>query len=878
MAPQTQVRRIVVQVDARDSDGKLRALQRGFAGLNQGIKGTTSAVTSFRNAFLALQGLNFAGFGIGSLTQTLDQVQKLNDRLKLTEGSAAGANLAFSQLVGVANDNRTSVTDLADVYARLNLSLRDTGISSKALIGLTDTLQKSFRISGSTAQEATATVIQLSQGLASGELRGQELRSVLEQNALVGELLAKRFGIARGELIKFSEKRGGIQTVEFLEAISANFSSINAQAANLAPTIGETLTANFNRLRETANRLNQEFLITRRVSDLINAGFANLDIAAAVIGIAAAFKAYTFSVSLATTATVAFNTSVVALVSSPIVGSVVRAGAALAGLAVSATAASVGIIAAVTGFTAALALSDEFRGFIKGTITDLADFLALSVRTKEYREEVLRQRNALKETREQTQGLVFSQTVLGQAFDKTFESIANGTKQTFVLADANKGLTTNYVEQREQITEYQKALNEFAKQLRGNSNAAFNYKATLSALNEEFLATRNLAAYNKGLRDLELFKLNQDFKEGAINLETYNKRLQEINFGKAINRAQELRNDLLDLNREFGMFGDVQAYSQRLNAIQIERVSKDFAEGRTNLLDFNRALTDRAIERYNIQLQKGSVTLQEYVAATEQLRIDQLNRSFRAGAIDVFEYNRQLTELGEKFNPSSALFTGTANYIRQAGTLSQNIANGITQTFGRLEEFFTDFTKTGRFNFREFAAGVIDDLNRIIVRALIIRPIAQGILGNIGGGAAVSTAGSTDLATGATANLAANGASFNGSKATFFARGGVVNKPTGFTFNGGKMGVMGEAGPEAILPLRRTASGDLGVKADATPANVFVNIINQSGNSVEQRESTNANGDRFIEVLVLSTVKEGISNGIFDKQLSQTFGLSRRGA
>jgi phage-related minor tail protein len=122
---------------------------------------------------------------------------------------------------------------------------------------------------------------------------------------------------------------------------------------------------------------------------------------------------------------------------------------------------------------------------------------------------------------------------------------------------------------------------------------------------------------------------------------------------------------------------------------------------------------------------------------------------------------------------------------------------------------------------------------------------------------------------------ATGGAFNNGVK--YFAKGGVVDRATMFGMRGG-MGVMGEKGPEAILPLRRTGNGDLGVKAEAVPSNVIVNIVNQGGGEVEQRESTNSNGERTIDILILGKVKEGFANGAFDKTLSQQYGLRRRGA
>jgi phage-related minor tail protein len=77
----------------------------------------------------------------------------------------------------------------------------------------------------------------------------------------------------------------------------------------------------------------------------------------------------------------------------------------------------------------------------------------------------------------------------------------------------------------------------------------------------------------------------------------------------------------------------------------------------------------------------------------------------------------------------------------------------------------------------------------------------------------------------------ANGGVFAQNGVVPFARGGVVSKPTLFPFANG-VGLMGEAGPEAIMPLRRGPSGRLGVEASGGVGNVVVNV-DASGSAVQ---------------------------------------------
>ncbi|WP_319417424.1 tape measure protein [Marispirochaeta aestuarii] len=110
---------------------------------------------------------------------------------------------------------------------------------------------------------------------------------------------------------------------------------------------------------------------------------------------------------------------------------------------------------------------------------------------------------------------------------------------------------------------------------------------------------------------------------------------------------------------------------------------------------------------------------------------------------------------------------------------------------------------------------------------------------------------------------------------TPFANGGIVTKPTIFPMASGA-GLMGEAGPEAIMPLARTASGDLGVRAAG--GNMNVTIINNSSNSsVRTEEETGANGDKEVRVYIENLVTQGIARGDFDKAHNRRYGLVPKG-
>ena len=103
---------------------------------------------------------------------------------------------------------------------------------------------------------------------------------------------------------------------------------------------------------------------------------------------------------------------------------------------------------------------------------------------------------------------------------------------------------------------------------------------------------------------------------------------------------------------------------------------------------------------------------------------------------------------------------------------------------------------------------------------------------------------------------------------TKFAQGGVVNGPTPFPMANG-MGVMGEAGPEAIMPLSRGPDGKLGVKGGG--ANVTIQIVNNSQSNIRRETTTDSSGQR-IERLIIDAVGRGMTNGQLDTPMIGRFG------
>jgi hypothetical protein len=229
-------------------------------------------------------------------------------------------------------------------------------------------------------------------------------------------------------------------------------------------------------------------------------------------------------------------------------------------------------------------------------------------------------------------------------------------------------------------------------------------------------------------------------------------------------------------------------------------------------------------------------------------------------------------ELEEGLRNSRELTEGAraafADYADAATDAGAQIERAIEGALGGLETALVGFVQTGKLEWRSLVDAMIADLIRLFVRAQVLGPLAQGLGGLFGGGELV---GSIPGAT-----FTARGAAFESGRRLAFARGGVVGRPTLFPLARG-IGLMGEAGPEAILPLQRLPGGDLGARAAGGGAVFNQTIVNEAGVEIETEERRNASGglDQLL-VLVRRDAEQQMIEGRLGRATAERFGLSDR--
>lgn len=240
----------------------------------------------------------------------------------------------------------------------------------------------------------------------------------------------------------------------------------------------------------------------------------------------------------------------------------------------------------------------------------------------------------------------------------------------------------------------------------------------------------------------------------------------------------------------------------------------------------------------------------EKAAATQEL----LNAAERQGLEITPELRASIEHLA----------TGYANAVVEAEKLAESQQNirDIAEDFkGLAQDVLSGFINDLREG-KSAAEALENALGKVADRLLDI--FLSNLFGGGGGGG-----GFLDFL------FNAKGNAFSGGRVTAFARGGVVNKPTIFPMANG-MGLMGEAGPEAILPLKRGATGRLGVDASgAGGGGTVVNVIDNAGVDKRTERRRGPDGRAIVEI-VLERVKEDYATGGFDSVNRTRYGTSPR--
>jgi lambda family phage tail tape measure protein len=260
---------------------------------------------------------------------------------------------------------------------------------------------------------------------------------------------------------------------------------------------------------------------------------------------------------------------------------------------------------------------------------------------------------------------------------------------------------------------------------------------------------------------------------------------------------------------------------------------QDEIEARKHLLDMSE------IEgRYHIDTLAERIELEkELLAITQKMEVKEGDASgLIAKQKAIRESNKNIYTLQKELSgsdPYKGMIAGIKSWGEEASNVGKKLESATSGWINKATDSLMEFVETGKTSFSDLARSIIKDLLRIMIQAQMAN-LAKSLFGSGVGGSVLSSWGSW--------SIGANGFAMQNGQRLAFANGGIVNGPTIFPMANG-MGLMGEAGPEAIMPLKRTATGQLGVVSQgggAITVNVPVSGISDKSmiadlkNSIEQ--------------------------------------------
>ncbi|EHZ1530597.1 tape measure protein [Salmonella enterica] len=272
------------------ADKQVRDITDGMeGGFNRADKAASSLTSSFGSLSRVATSL-MAILSVQQVAQYADAWTTLNN--KLANALRPGEQLVdvTERVFNITQQTRGSLDATASLYARLERATREYGTSADDLAKLTTIINQGFVVSGATAQEAENAIIQLSQGLASGALRGEEFNSVNEQGNRLIVALADSMGVGIGQMRQMAAA-GKLTTDVVVNGLLSQGVTIGNEFANTTTTISQALQVAGNNITKffgenstvkTGTAIFNDAVIS--VSENIGALSAILTAAAAVMG------------------------------------------------------------------------------------------------------------------------------------------------------------------------------------------------------------------------------------------------------------------------------------------------------------------------------------------------------------------------------------------------------------------------------------------------------------------------------------------------------------------------------------------------------------------------------------------------------------------
>ena len=479
-------------------------------------------------------------------------------------------------------------------------------------------------------------------------------------------------------------------------------------------------------------------------------------------------------------------------------------------------------------------------GMVRQSIGELAEFSA----------QLALQRKAL--------GLVIGDT---EKFAKSQEFLGNTSRKLAIPQDVITrqftSLTASVIGAGQSVEDAEKVFLAIASGIRGTGGSLEDMKAAMRATSQVFskgkvsaeelrqqLGERLPGAFTlfADSMDKTPAELDKALEQGKVTLDDFMKFAATLFEQYGVNAeilaqgpeaaGDRLKTQMAELKDNIGgLLRPIGAAFQTVMSAIVEDINR-VTNGVKSLFDLLDSRTGDPIKdaqqrveqaRQRVIQARGKTSINPITNLPENLQMQRALLDYRLAVAELAKVQAEARISGKDGSGEEAPLTniqqGAKAYFDTISDFGKQTQDAVAGAFKGMEDALVKFVQTGKLNFSDLARSIMADLTRMLVRASLLNflspfPFFDRITGGKNAMGNVYDAGN---------------------KISKFAKGGIIKNPTMFAYGSGgsgRFGLMGEAGPEAIMPLKRGSNGKLGVQATGGIGNIIVNV-DASGSSVQ---------------------------------------------
>lgn len=209
--------------------------------LNASIRGGNDALDDMVGKAKNMAATIGAGVGLKKLIELSDQMTSTTARLNFIVDDGGSVEALEAKIMASAQRSRAAYLDTASAIASMGANAGAAFTSNDELIAFMEQVNKQFVIGGASAQGQAAAMLQLTQAMAAGALRGEELNSILENAPGIARAIEQYMGIAEGSIKSYAEK-GAVSATVVKNALLSIADETNAKFNGMAMTWGQVWT------------------------------------------------------------------------------------------------------------------------------------------------------------------------------------------------------------------------------------------------------------------------------------------------------------------------------------------------------------------------------------------------------------------------------------------------------------------------------------------------------------------------------------------------------------------------------------------------------------------------------------------------------------